>query len=378
MSEKNAAAPLRTGTKERLLSLDTLRGFDMAMLVGGGGIIVALANLTGWNWMEVLATQAHRHVEWEGFRFYDMIFPLFMFISGVAIPYAINSKLEKGVAKSLLLKKIFIRLLALIALGIIYNGATSRGFTNVRYVGVLAQIGFGYFFAALISLYSKSIKGSLYWMLGIMAGIAALQLFFPVPGFGAGTFEPATTINAWLDQHLIPGSIHDNVFDPEGVLCIVSAISVTLMGTLAGYVIRSWNQTPSKKALYIALAGVVALALAYGLKPVYPVIKKMWTVTYVLMAGGYSALLLSLFYYVIDVKGSKNWTLFFRVFGMNSITIYMGARIIDFHDISRFFLNWTSIHINEQWGALFIAIGVLVLQWGMLLFLYRRKIFLRV
>lgn len=368
----------RTGTKERLLSLDTLRGFDMAMLVGGGGIIVALANLTGWNWMEVLATQTHHHVEWEGFHFYDMIFPLFMFISGVAIPYAINSKLEKGVAKSLLLKKIFIRLLVLIAFGIIYNGASSRGFTNLRYASVLSQIGFGYFFAALISIYSKSIKGSVYWMLGIMAGIAMLQLFVPVPGFGAGTFEPATTINAWLDQHLIPGRLNDDVFDPEGILCIVSAISVTLMGTLTGYVIRSWNQTPAKKALYIALAGVLALALAFGLRPVYPVIKKMWTVTYVLMAGGYSALLLSLFYYVIDVKGSKNWTLFFRVFGMNSITIYMGARIIDFHDISRFFLNWTSIHINEQWGALFIAIGVLLLQWGMLLFLYRRKIFLRV
>ena len=108
------------------------------------------------------------------------------------------------------------------------------------------------------------------------------------------------------------------------------------------------------------------------------IIKKMWTVPYVLLAAGVSALLLSLFYFVIDVKGSKNWTLFFRVFGMNSITIYMGSRIIDFHDISRFFLNFTSVHINEQWGALFIAIGVLVIEWALLLFMYKRKIFLRV
>jgi len=378
MSATESKASLRTGTKDRLQSLDTLRGFDMAMLLGGGGIIVALANLTGWNWLEVLGTQAHHHVEWEGFRFYDMIFPLFMFISGVAIPYAVNSKVEKGVAKSLLLKKIFIRLLALIGFGIIYNGATESGFTNLRYVSVLSQIGFGYFFAALISLYSKSVKGPAYWLLGIMAGVAALQLFVPVPGFGAGTFEPASTINAWLDQRLVPGKLYDGSFDPEGVLCIVSAVSVTLMGTLAGHVIRNGSQSPTKKALYIFIAGVVALALAYGLKPVYPVIKKMWTVTYVLMAGGYSALLLSLFYYVIDVKGSKRWTLFFRVFGMNSITIYMGTRIIDFHGISSFFLNWTSIHINEQWGALFIAIGVVVLEWALLLYLYRNKIFLRV
>jgi predicted acyltransferase len=104
----------------------------------------------------------------------------------------------------------------------------------------------------------------------------------------------------------------------------------------------------------------------------------MWTVSYVLKAGGVSALLLALFYFVIDVKGSKNWTLFFRVFGMNSITIYMGSRIIDFHDISRFFLGWTGVHINDLWGKLFIAIGVLVIQWALMLFLYRKRIFLKV
>ena len=377
MADTSTSVPLRTETKERLLSLDTLRGFDMAMLVGIGGIIITLAELTGWGWMEALATQQH-HVQWEGFRMYDLIFPLFMFISGVAIPYAINSKLEKGVTKSVLFKKIFVRLIALILLGILYNGALSRGFTNLRYVSVLSQIGFGYFFAALISLYSKSIKGPAYWLVGILAGVAVLQLFVPVSGYGAGTFEPATTLNAWLDQHLIPGRLNDEVFDPEGILCIISAISITLMGTLSGHIIRSSKATPTKRALYIALAGVGLIVLAQVLSPFYPIIKKMWTATYVMKAGGVSALLLSLFYFVIDVKGSKNWTLFFRVFGMNSITIYMGHRIIDFRDISRFFLNWSSVHINEQWGAVFIATGVLMIQWALLLFLYKRKIFLRV
>ena len=377
MTTEKTSSPIRTGTKERLLSLDTLRGFDMAMLVGGAGIIIALSKLTGWSWMEAVATQMH-HVKWEGFRFYDLIFPLFMFISGVAIPYAINSKVEKGVAKSLLFRKIFIRLLALIGFGFLYNGLMSRGFTNFRYVSVLSQIGFGYFFAALICLYSKSIRGTIYWLLGIMGGVAILQLFVPVPGYGAGTFEPGTSINAWLDQLLIPGRLHGEVFDPEGVLCIVSAVTITLMGALAGYVIRSGKSAPAKKALYIALAGAGAIVVAQILSPFYPVIKAMWTVSYVLKAGGVSALLLALFYYVIDVKGSKNWTLFFRVFGMNSITIYMADRIINFHEISHFFTGWTSVHINEQWGSLFIAIGVLIIQWALMLFLYRRKIFLRV
>jgi predicted acyltransferase len=377
MAQTEHTGPLRTDTKERLLSLDTLRGFDMAMLVGIGGIIIALANLTGWGWLEAIANQQH-HVQWEGFRFYDLIFPLFMFISGVAIPYAINSKVEKGIAKSQLFRKIFIRLLVLVGFGIIYNGALERGFTNLRYASVLSQIGFGYFFAALISLYSKSIKGPAYWLVGILAGVAVLQLFVPVPGYGAGTFEPATTINAWLDQHLLPGRLYDEVFDPEGILCIVSAISITLMGTLSGHIIRSAKAAPARKALYLALAGVILVAIAQALSPFYPIIKKMWTASYVIKAGGVSALLLALFYFVIDVKGSKNWTLFFRVFGMNSITIYMADRIINFHDISRFFLNFTSVHINEQWGAVFITSGVLVIQWALMLFLYRRKIFLRV
>ena len=377
MTPEQTSKSLRTATKERLQSLDTLRGFDMAMLVGGASILIALSKLTGWGWLEAVETQMH-HVEWEGFRFYDLIFPLFMFISGVAIPYAINSKVEKGVSKSRLFRKILVRLLALIGLGILYNGILQRGFSNPRLVSVLSQIGFGYFFAALICLYSKNIKAVIYWLLGIMAGVAVLQLFVPVPGYGAGTFEPGTSINAWLDQRLIPGRLYDEVFDPEGFLCIVSAVTITLIGSLAGYVIRSSKSAPAKKALYIAIAGVMAIGISLVLEPFYPVIKKMWTVSYVLRAAGVSALLLSSFYYVIDVRGLKNWTLFFRVFGMNSITIYMADRIIDFHGISRFFLNWTSVHINEQWGALFIAGGVLVLQWALMLFLYRRKIFLRV
>ena len=151
-----------------------------------------------------------------------------------------------------------------------------------------------------------------------------------------------------------------------------------MMGSLAGYLIRSGKAHPARKALYIAIAGLLSVAVSLALEPVYPVIKKMWTVSYVLRAAGVSALMLASFYYVIDVRGSRNWTLFLRVFGMNSITIYMASRIIDFHGISRFFLNWTSVHINEQWGALFIAIGVLILQWALMLFLYRKKIFLRV
>lgn len=136
--------------------------------------------------------------------------------------------------------------------------------------------------------------------------------------------------------------------------------------------------SPSRKSLFILIGGALLVIIALLLSPVYPIIKKMWTVPYVMLAGGISALLLAAFYYVIDVQGSKSWTLFFRVYGLNSITIYVGARIISFYGISRFFLNWISVHFSEEWGAVFIALGVLALQWGLLYFLYKRKIFLRV
>ena len=358
-------------------SLDTLRGFDMAMLVGGCAILSALADATNMAWVDALEKQVH-HVSWEGFRFYDLIFPLFMFISGAAIPYGITSKLEKGIPSRVLFKKILWRFIVLVIFGIIYNGATRSGFTDLRYASVLGQIGFGYFFAALIFLYVRRPGRIVLWLTGIMAAVAVLHLFIPAPGYGAGSFEKGANLSAWLDQLLIPGRLHNETFDPEGVLCMVSAVAVTLMGGLSGYVIRSLNGSMQKKALWLALGGVLAIVLALALSPVYPIIKKMWTVSFVLLAGGVSAVLLSLFYYVIDVKGINKWTPFFIVFGMNSITIYMGVKILSFGRASNFFLGWTKVHISEAWGDVFLAIGVLILQWALMLFLYRKKIFLRV
>jgi predicted acyltransferase len=362
---------MKNSSNQRLLSLDTLRGLDMAILVGISGIIETLASATDWNWLDTLEKQFH-HVSWEGFRFYDLIFPLFMFVSGVAIPYAIRSKLEKGVPASLLLRKIFIRLVVLVVLGIIYNKALRDGFNDARYASVLAQIGFGYFFAALIFLYTKQIKKKVYWLLGIMAGVTILHLFVPVPGFGSGTFEKNTTINAWIDQLVLGG------FDPEGILCMVSAIAITLMGAMAGYLIRSVKASQHKKALYLLISGAFLITFSLLVSPFYPIIKKMWTVTFIMLTGGISAILLAVFYYLIDIKGYKNWTLFFRVFGMNSITIYMANKIINFKGISSFFLGWTQIHISEKWGMVFIASGVFALQWALLYFLFKKKIFLRV
>ncbi len=361
---------------ERLHSLDSLRGFDMFWIIGGGALLGALAKATGWSWVHVLAEQMH-HAEWNGFRSFDLIFPLFMFISGVAIPYAITSKREKGVEKPELFKKVFRRMLLLLAFGLVYNGVLKDGFPGMRVASVLAQIGISYFFASLIVLHTSSVKPRIFWLIGILGGICILQLLVPVPGFGAGVITPEGSINAWIDQHFLPGRLLYGTYDPEGILCIISATSVTLMGTLAGNILRSKTFSPDKKDAILLFSGLGLILLALALSPVYPVIKKIWTVPFNMLTAGISLLLLSLFYFIMDVKGWRKGTFFFRVIGLNSITIYLGGRIIDFNHTSEFLLGWLSKPAGG-FGPVVIITGMIIAEWLFLYYLYKNKIFLRV
>jgi predicted acyltransferase len=367
---------LKPVTKERLHSLDVLRGFDMFWIIGGGAFVGALAKATGWNWIHVLEEQTH-HVDWNGFRAWDLIFPLFMFISGVAIPYAITSKREKGEKKPALIKKVFRRMLLLVAFGLVYNGVLKDGFPGMRAASVLAQIGISYFFAALIVLHTSSVRARIFWLIGILGGIAILQLLVPVPGFGAGVISPEGSINAWIDQHFLPGRLIYGTYDPEGILCIISATSVTLMGAIAGNILRNKQVSPNKKAGIMLLSGLGLVLLALALSPVYPVIKKIWTVPFNMLTAGISFLLLSLFYFVMDVKGWRKGTFFFRVIGLNSITIYLGGRIIDFYHTSGFLLGWLSKPAGD-FGPVVIITGMIIAEWLFLYYLYKNKIFLRV
>ncbi|KPL17142.1 MAG: hypothetical protein AMS26_02135 [Bacteroides sp. SM23_62] len=367
---------LKPVSKERLHSLDALRGFDMFWIIGGGALFGALAKATGWGWVHVMEEQMH-HVEWNGFRAWDLIFPLFMFISGVAIPYAITSKHEKGVTKPALIKKVFRRMILLVAFGLVYNGVLKDGFPGMRAASVLAQIGISYFFASLIVLHTSSIRARIFYLVGILGGISILQLLIPVPGFGTGVITPEGSINAWIDQHLLPGRLLYGTYDPEGVLCIISATSVTLMGAIAGNILRNKNVTPGRKAGILFLSGMGLVLLALVLSPVYPVIKKIWTVPFNMLTAGISLLLLSLFYFIMDVKGWRKGTFFFRVIGLNSITIYLGGRIIDFHHTSEFLLGWLA-KPAEVFGPVVIITGLIISEWLFLYYLYKKKIFLRV
>lgn len=363
---------IRTEPQKRLYSLDALRGFDMFWITGGGVLAIAVSRLAGIDWLE---TQMH-HVKWEGFRFYDLIFPLFMFISGVAIPFSIKSKIEKNVPERKLFLKIFKRLVILIFLGILYNGVFRTGFSESRFASVLGQIGIAYFFASLIVIYFKSFKSRLYWLGGILLGVGIIQLLIPVPGHGAGVLTPEGCINGFIDRLLLPGRLHGGSFDPEGILCSLSATGITLMGTIAGNILRSRKTNDWQKTGYLVAAGTAGIALSLILSTFYPIIKSCWTSTFNLLAGGISFLLLALFYLFIDHWGFKSWAFYFRVIGMNSIFIYLFSRIVDVKRITEFFFGWLAAPAGEYSNIMLT--GNLIVIWLILFFMYKKKIFIRI
>jgi len=360
----------------RLLSLDTLRGFDMFWIIGGDAFFQALARVTGWGWAGGWAGQLD-HAAWQGFHFYDLVFPLFMFISGVAIPYSLLAKAERGLDKRRIYEHLIRRAVLLVFLGFVYNGLLQFDFANQRYASVLGQIGLAYFFAGLIMLNVRSFRGRVAVLLGILSAYAAVQLLVPVPGVGAGVLTPEGTINGFVDRLLLPGRLYDKIFDPEGILCVISAVSVTLMGGLAGSLLRREKPSGRGKTLVLAATGGGLVLLGLVLRGWYPIIKKAWTSTFDIYAAGWSFLLLAVFFLVIDVWKFRKWTFFFRVIGLNSITIYVGSRIIDFYPTSKFLFGGAA-RLSGTAGVLIIEAGVIALEWLLLCYLFQKATFLRV
>ena len=243
-----------TKPSNRLLSLDALRGFDMFWIIGGGSFFLALRDATGWKRLESIAGQLE-HVPWEGFKAWDLIFPLFMFVSGVAIPFALLSKITKGAPRKSLVIKVIRRGVLLVLLGFVYNGIFQLEFGDpgFRFASVLGQIGLAYMFAALIVIFTRNYKFRLIWLGGILLGYAVIQNFIPVPGFGAGNLTREGSINGYIDQMLLPGRLYGGTFDPEGLLCIISAAGITLMGALAGEILRNKSWGDYKKLMVLTI-----------------------------------------------------------------------------------------------------------------------------
>jgi len=359
---------------DRLLSLDTLRGFDMFWITGGGALFAYLGEFSGQQWL----TNQMYHAEWVGFNWFDFIFPLFMFISGAVIPITLTSKLNNGVSKGSLHKKAFFRMLTLVFIGIVYNGAFSGGIDSMRFASVLGQIGIAYYLAFLIFLYSKEKKMSIpIWIGGILIAVAILQLLIPVPGIGAGKLTPDGTINGYIDRLILPGVLYSGTFDPEGILSILSATSITLMGVIAGIVLKQSGFSEYKKVYLLALTGLCLTCVALLLNPYYPIIRRCWTSSFIMIAGGVCFLMLSLFYLIIDVKKWRKWTFYFRVIGVNSIFVYLLVEFVNIRSIAEKIFGFTLL-ISNTMGQLILLVTYLAIVWGILYYMYKKGIFLRI
>ena len=303
-----------------------------------------------------------------------------MFISGATIPIAILSKLEKGAPKKDMILKIARRMVILVILGIIFNGTLRDGFANARYASVLGQIGIAYFIASMILIHTHSFKARLFWLIGILAGYAAVQLWVPVPGHGAGVLTPEGCINSYIDRNFLPGRMGQGTFDALGLLCILSASAVTLMGSFAGQILIKNDMETRKKLVFLISIGTGLILLALIINPFYPVIKNCWTSTYNILAGGISFLLVALFFLVIDVWGIKKWSFFFRVIGLNSIFIYLISvgNLVDVSHTTMSFFGWIVKPLSENAGDLVLVTGNIILCWLLLYFMYRKKIFVKV
>ena len=371
--------PRSSASSSRLLSLDALRGFDMFWIVGGEGIVHSLAELTGWA-VAIWASTQLVHVEWDGFVFYDMIFPLFLFIAGVAMPFSLTRRAERGENKKKLMLRVVQRGLILVVLGIIYNNGLFRvSFAETRFPSVLGRIGLAYMFAGLIVVNTK-LRGQVMWFVGLLVGYWAAMKLIPVPGFGAGQLTLEGSLAGYVDRMLVPGRLYLGVHDPEGLLATVPAISTALLGVFAGTLLRRDlpGVTRQRKALLLAGAGLAGLVLGYLWGFAFPINKNLWSSSFVLFAGGWSLLLFALFYLVIDVWGYTRWAFFFVVIGMNSILIYMAVGFIDFAYTTDFFFEGLLSSLGGPAQQVLWWIGFVVVEWAFLYFLYRKKTFLRI
>lgn len=363
----------------RLRSLDALRGFDMLFIMGGGAIFVALATLFPTPFFQAIAEQME-HVEWDGFHVEDMIFSLFLFIAGISFPFSLAKQRERGMNDAAIYRKIVRRGLTLVLLGFIYNGLLNFDFEHQRYASVLGRIGLAWMFAALIFVNTKTIT-RVWITAAILVGYWLLLAFVPAPdGNGAGAFTLEGSLVGYIDRILLPGRLHLKIHDPEGLLSTVPAISTALLGMFAGELVKLQRDglSETKKVAYMLGAGLALLVVGCVWDTFFPINKNLWTSSFVCFVGGLSMLLFSLFYYIIDVKGYQRWTLFFTVIGMNSITIYLAQKFINFRYTSNALFGGVANLMPEDAQPLVGAIGYVAVCWAFLYFLYRMRIFLKV
>ena len=260
-------------TTGRLRSLDALRGFDMLWIAGGGAMLQAWADSNDWAWLDAARAQTE-HVEWNGFTFWDLIFPLFLFLAGVSLPLSLARRRAEGASDAELARHSLRRGLTLVLLGLIYSGLLKFDFATLRCASVLGRIGLAWMLAAWIVLATRTTRARIGWVVGILVGYWAALTLIPVPGFGAANLEPGTNLVDWFDQRFLPGRLYRDVRDPEGLLATIPAVATALCGALAGEWLQRRDLEPARRVSGLAAGALGCLALGALWALVFPLNKK--------------------------------------------------------------------------------------------------------
>ena len=431
-TSENLAGP------ERLTSLDALRGFDMFWILGADSFVYALHEMSDNPVAKFVAEQMD-HAEWAGFRFYDLIFPMFVFIMGVSTVFSLTKIIARE-GRVAAVKRVLLRGILLFAVALIYSGGFTNPWPDVRLMGVLNRISLCYTFGGLLFIFCDlrvMLAAATALLLGYWALVAQIpirdirldkeslaekaeasanltlasqfraiesspgknpsglknnpvweatqKMYFAATNRVTGKYEPGYNVVNHFDFEHLPARKYDIFYDPEGILSTLPALVTGLLGIFAGRLLRNKSVPAAKKVFWLMGVGAASAAVGWLWGIEFPVIKKIWTSSYVLVAGGYSAMLLGGFFWLVDVKKWQWWCQPFIWIGMNPITLYLTSNFLGglgFEKLARRLTggpvkSFFDAHVAAGFGDLVSAFVGVVLFVLFARFLYQRKIFLR-
>ena len=362
-SVQSSSGPVPT----RLVSLDAFRGFTMFWLMGGHAFIAALATL-GAPATTFIAYQLD-HSPWVGIRYYDLIWPSFMLMVGVSVPFSFARR-SANQTRGQLMRQVWRRGIVLFLLGSLRASISGRAPVWIELSSALQPIALAYVVTAHLA--GRAVRLQIAIAAGILGLYGLLLGLVPAPGLPAGSYEVNRNLVTAVDQMLL-GRSH-----PEGwgtVLSAIPTISTTIIGLLFGQVLLSARSHGQKMRVF-GLTGVGCLAAGFALSPAVPVIMKLWTASYGLVSAGYACLLFLLFYWLVDVRQHRKWAFPLVVIGTNALAAYLGPTLVPTRRIAGIFTGPLAREIGA-FGPVFSSAVVLLINWLILHWMYRRKIFLR-
>jgi len=374
---------------KRLKSLDALRGFDLFLLFCLGSIIVLGANAFEWSWLKALSVQCD-HVDWQGYRIWDQIMPLFMFMAGVSIPFAFSKYREQNWSRKQIYWRIIRRFLVLWILGMVCQGNLLTFIPGEWkwYSNTLQTIAVGYLVSSLMFLNTKP-RTQIITAFGLTLAYWAIMTFVRVDGYGGGDYSPDGNLAEWIDRTVMGYSRHCTERTPDGgfifpdwyrytwLLSSLNFIVTVMSGMFAGEVLKNKEKNGNQKALFLISLGAICIiaGLLWGMQ--MPIVKKIWTSSMTVFSSGISFVLMGVFYWIIDVRGCKgfNWL---TAFGMNSIFVYMIPCFLSFRDIAGNFLKGLLNYMPESSYLFYREIAGAILLYMVLKIMKEKGIFLRV